>query len=225
MVLDIESAGPQQPIYVGGTPRFLDIYDWNGILLQALNDAPADVLFPNSDGLNTVSYAAYLEHFDGVTFDWGQSYWGTQEPESVNIAGYAPKYNALYFMVYGTGLVQTSFEQGPILEYRWRIERYIQGVWLKSISAPNAVQGGHSLPVTITLNRPPPRWPYIVGLISPNPALLMPNGTQKQNFYIPAGQNFWTVNLNAQPVAASISMRLVATQDGIYVSAPITVTP
>src|SRR5205807_9025610 len=97
MVLDIESAGPQQPIYVGGTPRFLDIYDWNGILLQALNDAPADVLFPNSDGLNTVSYAAYLEHFDGVTFDWGQSYWGTQEPESVNIAGYAPKYNALYF--------------------------------------------------------------------------------------------------------------------------------
>jgi len=183
---------------------------------------PVTTIYPTPEGyfgweMYTPSQAIFLEHYIEATntYDWGRSYTGT--------AGGLPyPGNLAFFQNYFYVL---NAVKNTNTGYDLIMERFVTGICLHDISCATSVKQGNQLTVLINLNGTVAGSPVTVALNSSSPKLLLPNGTQGQNFSIPVGQNSLVVNLNAQAVTSNTSLLLTAIQNGVRRTAPTTVTP
>jgi len=243
------ASNPNEFVDYGQTPQWLEQLSWGGVPSFHLDNQPVYVMYPSPEGFYSFTYSKYptsnpgtgymqllFNHFTGGVQDYPMVY---ADPDMNNVppdplgpgqfggfATYSDVSNS-----YGYALVWIPHRvdnnggpvngQSPMLV----LDRFATGLELNSLVAPASVQQNQSCTVKIGLNGPAKGGGYIVGLISNNSKLLMPNGTTAQNFTILAGQTSVTVSLKAGAVTANTNVRLTALQNNVRRYANVVITP
>ena len=201
---------PTNPSYDNGD--YLLVFNRDGSQRLSLQHQPTNQIYATAEGFYS-SFAGpnatmFLEHFNAASgsYDWGKSYVKGQDP--------------IILMLPAAIYVWRTFSSGsPALD------RYALGVSIQSITCPSSAHGGQTITAQIALNAPAPPGGLTVAVNSGRPNLLLPNGTQGQNFVIPAGQSSLTVNMSALPVLAYTPVTVLAIQNGVRRTATTTVRP
>jgi len=205
------------PLYVMGAAdtgpagfplQFLISLAPNGAANYTETQSPLTRLYPMVDGFWDLFYwpnsnSTFLEHFFGgdTVFTWGKQYAGSSNDSGADFLGRLTQFQNF---IYG------SFNNSSGIF----IDRFVTGTALSSVSMPANFTAGNTVIATITLNRAVQTGESLwVALNSNSPNVLMPNGTQAQNFTFTAGQTSQNITLTTTVGASSV--QLLAIQNGI----------
>jgi len=222
------------PVYVNGRNQpndaieNLDLFgyvatgQYLGNRLAHRNSQPIDQFFITPEGFYSTYYQAstntvFLERYDNASsaYDFGKTYSGTGVVPN-SFVGFKPFQN-FFYVVHNISNATTNMDVV--------VDRFVTGICMQSITCLSTVKGGTNLVVHINLNAPAPTGGITVGLNSSTANLPMPNGLRGQNFTVPAGATFVSVNLTPRVVTVNSSATLLAIQNGIRRGAATTITP
>ena len=170
-------------------------------------EQPVEKLFAMQDGFWDLfnwssSSSVFLEHFSFQNavnnYLWGKQY----QPSTVQ------DFNGRLAQFGNEAFVTHDFNNEL-----W-IDRFFTGTTLASIVCPPTFTAGSSFNVTINLNRAVQTGESItVALNSSSPNVLMPNGTQAQNFTLSPGIS--TMNVTVTTTAGSYPVRFLGINQGV----------